>query len=184
MPVELRLRSLLGIDRPSHTPIKDLAKEMGLSTFQLNSLLNNATPTINRENLERVINYLKSKRLVSPLDLPEALFTYEPSRFWQMVSERKHILLSMGVRWDPNYNANVVMAADSMLQSNLLYRLTGIGDHAGHGSRGRRNQQTPSITGHLFPSPQNYRRCRRPRGSRKIRAKSGTTRYHSLSVRK
>jgi hypothetical protein len=141
MPVELRLRSLLGIDRPGHTAIKDLAEEMGLSPFQLNSLLNNATPTINRENLERVINYLKSKRLVSPADLPEALFTYEPSRFWQMVSERKHILISMGVRWDPSYNANVVMAADSMLQSNLLYRLTGVGDHEGQGRRSRRNQQ-------------------------------------------
>jgi hypothetical protein len=108
---------------------------MGLSVFQLNSMLSNATPTINRENLEKVVNYLKAEGMVDPADLPEALFTYEPSRFWQMVAERKQIWLCMGVRWDPTWNANVVMAADSMLQSNILYRLTGVGET---GRRGRR----------------------------------------------
>jgi hypothetical protein len=152
MSIELRLRALLGLDQPGHTPIKDLAKEMGLSTFQLNSLLNNETPTINRQNLDKVIHYMKDKEIVRAADLPEVLFTYAPSQFWQMISERSRIRLCMGVRWDPTWNANVIMAADSMLQSTLLYGLTGIGDFSEQRDSARDPSHNQIINSQMVPA--------------------------------
>ncbi len=145
MTVMLRIHHLLGLDRRGHATLKDLAKEIGISQFQLKSLINNKTPTISRDSLDKVTNYLLAHHIVSVEDLPEVLFSYQPDKFWQMVSERRHIQLCMGVRWDPNWRDHVVMAADSMLQANILYRLTGTSEQSSGGRRNPRRRTRPLV---------------------------------------
>jgi DNA-binding Xre family transcriptional regulator len=105
-------------------PLKELSKETGITENGLKHLLDVDATTINQSNLNRVCNYLLRVGLVHESDLPDLLFSKRYDSFWPLLSDRHHIEMVTGSRRDEKDGLEVVSAADSILQCNLLYELT------------------------------------------------------------
>ncbi len=127
MRIRLCVEHLLGLDRERHIAVSQLADAMGVTRHQLLHLLDNDAPQINRRVLEAVCEYLVGHGRVAPEDLFQQVFALELGAFWPMLAGRQRIELNLGVRWQREKGQDQqVMAADSVLQSVLVNRLTGV----------------------------------------------------------
>ena len=108
----------------NNTSRAKIAEDMQLTEFQLKNLLNNETPKIDRRHLAKVCRYLVDMGLADQHELPAGLFRMQPEHFWQLLTERKRVEMFMGVRRDDHWNDQVVIAADSVIQANFLYRMS------------------------------------------------------------
>ncbi|MFV1965916.1 MAG: helix-turn-helix domain-containing protein [Pirellulaceae bacterium] len=104
-----------------------IADKTGLSIYQLNHLIRNDSAKIDRRNLAKFCSFLVDEGLEDRSELPAVLFASKPDEFWAMLSGCHTIELCMGVRRDNHWHDKVVIAADSMIQANVLYRLTEFG---------------------------------------------------------
>lgn len=127
MRIRLRVEHLLGLDRERHIALSKLAAAIGVSRHQLMHLLDNDAPHISRRTLGAVCEYLLGHGLVSPSDMFEQLFAIEPDAFWPMLATRQRIDMNLGVRWRKQMGWDqLIVAADAVLQSVLVNRLTGV----------------------------------------------------------
>ncbi len=127
MRIQLRLAHLLGLDRARHIPLSKLARAIGVTRHQLMHLLDNSSPQINRKTLEAVCEYLVGHGRVTPANMFQRVFGVEPDSFWPMLASRQRIDFFLGVRWLKHLGWDQqVMAADAVLQSVLVNRLTGV----------------------------------------------------------
>jgi hypothetical protein len=118
---------LLGLDSESHIPLSQLADAMGVTRHQLMHLLDNDAPQINRRALGAAAEYLVGHGKLNPSDMFEQLFEIAPDAFWPLLAGRQRIDINLGVRWpdEPGWD-QLVIAADAVLQSVLVNRLTGV----------------------------------------------------------
>ncbi len=120
MKIYLDLRSVL----PGDKTVKQLAREIGISVNELKHLMESEATTINQSHLNKVCNFLVREELVDESDLPDVLFSKRYNGFWPLLTERRRIGLVYGCRQDEKDGLEVVSAADSILQCNLVSALT------------------------------------------------------------
>ena len=127
MKIRLRVEHYLGLDQQRHIALSKLARAIGVTRHQLMHLLDNDSPHINRKTLEAVCEYLVGHGRLTPANMFQRLFAVEPNSFWPMLAARQRIDFFMGVRWlkELGWDQQIV-AADSVLQSVLVNRLTGV----------------------------------------------------------
>ena len=127
MRIRLCVEHLLGLDGERHIPLSQLAEAIGVTRHQLLHLLDNDAPHINRRTLSAVCEYLVGHGLVTPSEMFQKLFAVEPDSFWPMLASRQRIDMNLGVRWRKQMGLDQqVVAADAVLQSVLVNRLTGV----------------------------------------------------------
>ncbi len=127
MKIRLRAEHFLGLDQPRHMALSKLARAIGVTRHQLMHLLDNDAPQLNRKSLEAVCEYLLGHGRLTPVNMFQRLFTMEPDSFWQMLAGRQRIDFFMGVRCrDEVVVDQQIVAADAVLQSVLMNRLTGV----------------------------------------------------------
>ncbi len=127
MKIRLCVEQLLGLNSDRHIAVSKLADAMGVTRHQLLHLLDNDAPQINRHVLEAVCEYLVGHGHVTPDNMFQQVFAMESDAFWPMLAGRQHIDLNVGVRWKKvKVEDQQIMAADAILQSVLVNRLTGV----------------------------------------------------------
>ena len=131
MRIYTRLPKLV---KNEHGTIAKIAKETRVPRKVVSDLMHNKATSINLAHLSKIGEWLVKEGLVDPNDMPDALFGRDPNRFWPLLADRPRIEFCMGMREDPNHKDLLVIAADSQLQSRLLYGLT---DAGGPGRRPR-----------------------------------------------
>jgi hypothetical protein len=126
MKIEIRAGRLLGLEDNPPASLTGLAKEMGLSPFQLRHFLASSAPHINRAALEAVCQYLLRHDRVQPESLFSDLLAVVPDSFWPLVAARQRINISVGVRMSRVQGLEqLVVADDAIFQSVMVNELTG-----------------------------------------------------------
>ncbi len=143
MRIRLRAEHFLGLDQSRHISLSELARAMGITRHQLMHLLDNDSPHINRKTLEAVCEYLVGHGRMTTANMFQRLFMVEPDSFWPMLAARQRIDFFMGVRWQKELGWDQqIVAADSVLQSVMVNRLTGVAaEHRTSGTRFVRHAQ-------------------------------------------
>lgn len=137
MQIVLKLEHYVELAEQAGMSKSVVAKKTGITVFQLNHLIQNDSPKIDRRHLAKFCNFLVDEGLEERSALPAALFASKPDDFWTMLSGCHMIKLCMGVRRDDHRHDMVVIAADSIIQANVLYRLT----ESGRSAEKRREHQ-------------------------------------------
>ncbi len=121
MKFYVRLEQLL--QRKSRK-FSDVVRGTSLSAYQVKHFASSSSPGFTREVIEQVCEYLVKEGIAQRHELPALLFAAAPEKFWELLYPRERVTMCMGVRRDRMYNDQVVIAADSMLQANVLYQMT------------------------------------------------------------
>jgi hypothetical protein len=134
---------MLNVGEDERGAISDIVEKTELSKATVTEFMNNTAASVKYEVLAEICRYLITEKGVDPTILPGALFEFAADEFWQLLSEQERIEFCMGNRSDPHWYDNLVMAADSQLQSTLIQRITEHGGpHKGSGRRkGSRKRQ-------------------------------------------
>jgi hypothetical protein len=131
MKIEIRAGRLLGLEDNPPASLTALAKEMGLSSYQLRHFLARSAPHISRATLEAVGQYLLRHDRVQPESLFGEMLAIVPDSFWPMVAARQRINISVGVRMSRVKGLEqLVVADDAVFQSVMVNELTGTAANA------------------------------------------------------
>lgn len=133
--------------------IAEIRQETGMSRWQVAALLHNKAKSIDFDSLSKICDYLSKKGIVADEDLPAALFGRRPNHFWALPAMRKRIEFCIGVRRDPNWCDQLVMAADSELQARMVYGVTGTHVLGWDGFESNGSADGHLLNPRLVPSP-------------------------------
>jgi len=120
--------------------IKAIVEYTGLDRHQVAALLKNEIKYIPLQALSSLCDYLIENGFASADELPGALFSIEPERFWDMLARRRRMEMCLGVRRDmesEEAGLSFVSASDSVLMGEILSGVTTLGGTATHSSQKR-----------------------------------------------